>query len=244
MSKPNPIELLIRALIDNKHSVLFAPNGDGRIKMHINDGQSEFIGTSFEHLFGLFVAHYVDFAIQNSERIDGGCTNEWHTLPLNEISENCPNCNEKRYVTDFQKNCKSHWHTQSDKPRATNCPLCGLPEDATPSISNDWLERCPGCQQEITPENAGGYRTFCMDCVKLFPIFPKDGRGYTMEVKYIQADAVRKQTIFKWVAGGGVEPPEPWPRRCTDKWHNRHVGRNNCPKSDMSWRDNEDNPGT
>ena len=93
---------------------------------------------------------------------------------------------------------------------------------------------CPGCQQEITPENAGGlilmlvhkdvivnenrqtqadYRTFCMDCVKLFPKFPKDGRGYTMEVNYVDDDSGLKQTIFKWVGGGGVEPIEPWPRR-------------------------------
>jgi len=31
------------------------------------------------------------------------CKNIWHTLPLNEIAENCPSCNEKRYVTDYEK---------------------------------------------------------------------------------------------------------------------------------------------
>lgn len=73
--------------------------------------------------------------------------------------------------------------------------------------------KCPGCRQIITPENAGGYRTFCMDCVKLFPDFPTDGRSYVIEINSIQAESGIEQTIFKWVGGGGVEPIEPWPRR-------------------------------
>jgi hypothetical protein len=37
---------------------------------------------------------------------------------------------------------------------------------------------CPGCSRPITPNNAGGYRTFCERCVAAFPPFPADGKGH------------------------------------------------------------------
>ena len=41
--------------------------------------------------------------------------------------------------------------------------------------------QCPGCDVEITAENAGGYRTFCEDCVDAIPPLPKDGAGYLIK---------------------------------------------------------------
>ena len=40
---------------------------------------------------------------------------------------------------------------------------------------------CPGCERELTTENAGGYRTFCKACVNVFPTFPKDGKGHLIK---------------------------------------------------------------
>lgn len=40
---------------------------------------------------------------------------------------------------------------------------------------------CPGCNVELTPDNAGGYRTFCDKCVKSMPPFPKDGKGHLIK---------------------------------------------------------------
>jgi len=75
---------------------------------------------------------------------------------------------------------------------------------------------CPGCQQEITPENAGGYRTFCMDCVKKFPDFPTAGRSYTIEI------TGTKETYpeFKWVT-----------HECSDSWH-KIPNKYRCPSCD------------
>jgi len=42
--------------------------------------------------------------------------------------------------------------------------------------------KCPGCRVDITPENAGRYRTFCETCVDLFPPLPDDGEGYLINV--------------------------------------------------------------
>jgi len=102
--------------------------------------------------------------------------------------------------------CAHFWHDAKNGGNEMSwCPECPLCKE---SVSEEI--KCPGCQQEITPENAGGYRTFCADCIKLFPEFPKDGKGYTIEVNSVEADAGLKQTIFKWIGGCGVEPIEPW----------------------------------
>lgn len=89
---------------------------------------------------------------------------------------------------------------------------------------------CPGCQQEITPENAGGYRTFCMDCVKIFPDFPTDGRRYTIEISSMQADSGLKETIFKWVSD-----------ECSNLWHSPNNTKPSrlqvgCPNCGESWK--------
>jgi len=49
---------------------------------------------------------------------------------------------------------------------------------------------CPGCNVEITLDNAGGYRCFCQQCVDAMPEFPKDGKGHVIEGKYPN---------FKWL---------------------------------------------
>jgi hypothetical protein len=51
--------------------------------------------------------------------------------------------------------------------------------------------RCPGCERTITPNNAGGYRTFCRECVSAFPPFPNDGNGHLI------ADGCRYPN-FRW----------------------------------------------
>lgn len=51
-------------------------------------------------------------------------------------------------------------------------------------------EACPGCFAPITLENVGGYRTYCMNCMKAFPDFPDDGKGYSIAGMYPN---------FKWV---------------------------------------------
>lgn len=35
--------------------------------------------------------------------------------------------------------------------------------------------QCPGCDVEITVDNAGGYRTYCDRCVEAFPQLPSAG---------------------------------------------------------------------
>ncbi len=42
-------------------------------------------------------------------------------------------------------------------------------------------ERCPGCDVELTTDNAGGYRTFCQLCVDAMPPLPNDGAGYLIK---------------------------------------------------------------
>ncbi len=103
MSEINKTELLIRALVDSNHSVVFFSTGDGRITMAINNGQSEFTGNSFDHLFEQFIAYYVGLAIENSERIDGGCTDAWHkvqALPYDKILPQCPDCGMKPIISE------------------------------------------------------------------------------------------------------------------------------------------------
>lgn len=207
----NTTETIIQALTDEGQTIEYSSNGNGKMCMSINGEPSQIISDSFEHLNELFITYFV---MERGKRIDGGCTNGWHILPLNEIVENCPSCNEKRYVTDFQKECNSPWHILSAQDRENNCPVCDMGKYYGTEI------KCPGCQQEITPKNAGGYRTFCMDCVKLFLDFPKDDRGYTIEVSSIQADAGLKQTIFKWV-----------PNECSDSWHSCKI-LDECPTCD------------
>jgi len=58
-------------------------------------------------------------------------------------------------------------------------------------------ERCPGCDVPITPANAGGYRTFCDNCVDVFPEFPTAPGGYVIEGRF---------PSFTWVlvAEGGT----------------------------------------
>lgn len=36
---------------------------------------------------------------------------------------------------------------------------------------------CPGCGTELTTDNAGGYRTFCIKCVKAMPPFSQRWQG-------------------------------------------------------------------
>lgn len=52
---------------------------------------------------------------------------------------------------------------------------------------------CPGCDEELTVKNAGGYRNFCRKCVKAMPLFPKDGKGHLIKI-------VKKgnEPIFEW----------------------------------------------
>jgi ribosomal protein S27E len=69
----------------------------------------------------------------------------------------------------------------------------------TANDSHKWMEefhmgiKCPGCDEELTVENAGGYRNFCEKCVKSMPEFPKDGKGYL--IKIIRKG---KEPIFEW----------------------------------------------
>jgi len=95
--------------------------------------------------------------------------------------------NSKRIDGGVQ--CHSPWHILPDADKEKECPIC------QESISG--TIKCPGCQKEITPENAGAYRTFCMDCVEKFPDFPEDGKGYIMEVGQFGD--------FKW------HPENQWP---------------------------------
>jgi hypothetical protein len=41
--------------------------------------------------------------------------------------------------------------------------------------------KCPGCDEKLTRNNAGGYRTFCEMCVAAFPPFPIDGKGHLIK---------------------------------------------------------------
>lgn len=51
---------------------------------------------------------------------------------------------------------------------------------------------CPGCKAQLTTENAGGYRTYCTQCVAVIPPLPATGHGYLIEGTYPD---------FKWVRG-------------------------------------------
>lgn len=48
---------------------------------------------------------------------------------------------------------------------------------------------CPGCGIGITTGNAGGYRTYCDQCVDVFPALPADQGGYEITGRYPR---------FKW----------------------------------------------
>lgn len=43
---------------------------------------------------------------------------------------------------------------------------------------------CPGCDDELTISNAGGYRCFCDKCVDAMPEFPTEKGGYLISGKY------------------------------------------------------------
>lgn len=45
---------------------------------------------------------------------------------------------------------------------------------------------CPGCSVLLTPDNAGGYRSYCETCVEKIPEFPKApvGTGFVLQGKY------------------------------------------------------------
>lgn len=40
--------------------------------------------------------------------------------------------------------------------------------------------KCPGCGEELTEENAGGYRTYCQDCVADMPSPPNCPHGFVL----------------------------------------------------------------
>lgn len=56
---------------------------------------------------------------------------------------------------------------------------------------------CPGCDVALSPENAGGYRTWCETCVEDAPDFPEDGNGYVLE---------GRRGSLRWVRADGLEP--------------------------------------
>lgn len=43
--------------------------------------------------------------------------------------------------------------------------------------------QCPGCGVSLTPENAGGYRKYCWNCVEALPPLPDNG-GYELTGTY------------------------------------------------------------
>ncbi len=96
--------------------------------------------------------------------------------------------------------CNSPWHILTDADKEKECPICQ--ESVSEVIS------CTGCQQEITAENAGGYRTFCEECVSKFPEFPNDGKGYTIEVgQFGDFKWVNESTEIKNCKGGWHDVP-------------------------------------
>ncbi|ABG39212.1 hypothetical protein Patl_0684 [Paraglaciecola sp. T6c] len=55
---------------------------------------------------------------------------------------------------------------------------------------------CPGCQDEISPLTAGGYRSFCTKCVAVFPPIPNNQAhegGYFIDGEYPN---------FTWIEAG------------------------------------------
>lgn len=48
----------------------------------------------------------------------------------------------------------------------------------------DEMIQCSGCGEDLTPENAAGYRCFCEECFESFPPFPKDGKGHLITGVY------------------------------------------------------------
>lgn len=66
-------------------------------------------------------------------------------------------------------------------------------------MGNDSLGvTCPGCDVELTVNNAGGYRAFCQACVDAMPPFPSDcvderglAKGFYLE---------GRRPNFHWVA--------------------------------------------
>lgn len=52
--------------------------------------------------------------------------------------------------------------------------------------------RCPGCEIMVTPWTAGGYRTFCQQCVEVFPPIPTDGGGYSIQGQYPEFQWLRE----------------------------------------------------
>jgi hypothetical protein len=44
--------------------------------------------------------------------------------------------------------------------------------------------KCPGCGIEITPSNAGGYRTYCETCVETMPPLPEEPGAYYVVGRY------------------------------------------------------------
>ena len=54
--------------------------------------------------------------------------------------------------------------------------------------------KCPGCEVELTTQNAGGYQCYCEDCVAALPEWPKQKEG---ENKGYYLTGTRKS--FRWV---------------------------------------------
>jgi len=50
---------------------------------------------------------------------------------------------------------------------------------------------CPGCGVELSENNAGCYRCYCIKCVKAMPELPNDGNGYHLTGEYPN---------FEWLA--------------------------------------------
>ena len=52
------------------------------------------------------------------------------------------------------------------------------------TYEEDIIGICPGCDIDITIEDAGGYRTYCQKCVDAMPPLPRDGKGYNIKGRY------------------------------------------------------------
>lgn len=58
------------------------------------------------------------------------------------------------------------------------------------AINKDHSEiHCPGCSRLITDHSVGGYRTYCLYCVRRFPALPDSDNAWMIQGTYPK---------FKW----------------------------------------------
>ena len=99
--------------------------------------------------------------------------NEWENGIIKEV----PNFTKEAVRVVY--NCAGNWKNFKEYTSAlTNLRDLKLGWKA-PDIDLDI--NCPGCNIELTTDNAGGYRTFCRKCVTSMPTSPKDGKGHLIK---------------------------------------------------------------